>query len=392
MSLTSQFVKIGDRVTSSFQNGLYKPAEDYCDEGTRIVRINDYDNDGTKKFNSLRRVLLSEAEIERFGIQRNDILVNRVNSLSHIGKSCIVEDLEDVTVFESNMMRLRLPETSGISPEYLFIVFNSPRARDYFKKVAKPAVAQASINQEDIRSLAVHLPGLKEQGAIASLLSTWDLAIEKGERLITAKQQLLAVHRDRLQHKTPQSKRIKLHEATHESTARNGARLGRDSIMAVTKAVGMRPMKEETIAANIERYKVVRPKGFAYNPMRLNIGSIAMSPFDADILVSPDYVVFECDESKLLPGYLNHLRFSRHWTNYFENAGNGSVRVRIYYDDLAAFAFELPPVEEQERIVDFLDAVQLEIDLLKKQAEAYRRQKRGLMQKLLTGEWRVRLG
>jgi type I restriction enzyme S subunit len=49
-------------------------------------------------------------------------------------------------------------------------------------------------------------------------------------------------------------------------------------------------------------------------------------------------------------------------------------------------------LDVQKRIVDFIDAVGLEIDLLKKQAEAFRRQKRGLMQKLLTGEWRVRVG
>ena len=251
--------------------------------------------------------------------------------------------------------------------------------------------SQENLSAGLIREIEFPFPSFPDQVAIADLLSTWDAASEKTERLVAAKERRFGVLRERYLQKTRQSKRAKLQTVTRESTARNGVRLGRDAIMAVTKKVGMRSMKEETIAAGIERYKVVRPRAFAYNPMRLNIGSIAMSPFDADVLVSPDYVVFECDESRLLPGYLNHLRFSRHWTNYFENAGNGSVRVRIYYDDLSAFTFDLPPVDVQKRIVDFLDAVGLEIDLLKKQAEACRRQKRGLMQKLLTGEWRVKV-
>ena len=148
-------------------------------------------------------------------------------------------------------------------------------------------------------------------------------------------------------------------------------------------------MREETIAASVERYKIVRPRAFAYNPMRLNVGSIAMSPFDRDVLVSPDYVVFECDESKMLPGYLNHLRRTRHWSSFFDVAGSGSVRVRIYYDDLAAFTFPLPTIEEQRRVVAVLDTAAAEIDVLARYAAALRRQKRGLMQKLLTSKWRV---
>lgn len=189
--------------------------------------------------------------------------------------------------------------------------------------------------------------------------------------------------------KQKQSTRVKLKAATHESTARNGKRLGREAIMAVTKQVGMRPMREETIAAAIDRYKVVRPRAFAYNPMRLNIGSIAISSFDDDVLVSPDYVVFECDETKLLPSYLNHLRRTRLWTSHFEVAGSGGVRIRIYYDDLAAFVFPLPTLIEQERVLAVLDSAAEEIEMLERYLAALQKQKRGLMQKLLTGQWRV---
>ncbi len=159
--------------------------------------------------------------------------------------------------------------------------------------------------------------------------------------------------------------------------------------MAVTKQTGMRPMREETIAANIERYKRVPPNAFAYNPMRLNIGSIAMSRFDHKVLVSPDYVVFACDESRLIPAYLDHLRHCKAWRNHFELAGNGSVRVRIYYNDLRSFRFQLPSIEVQTRIVRLLDAASDEIELLKQQVTALQTQKRGLMQKLLTGQWRL---
>lgn len=52
----------------------------------------------------------------------------------------------------------------------------------------------------------------------------------------------------------------------------------------------------------------------------------------------------------------------------------------------------IPPLDQQKQIASILNTARREIDLLKKQAEAYRKQKRGLMQKLLTGTWRVNTG
>ena len=249
--------------------------------------------------------------------------------------------------------------------------------------------SQENLNAGLIREIGFPLPARVEQNYVAELLTNWDAAIEKTERLIAEKSRRLSHLREHHLTKPNQFTRIKLKSATRESTTRNGKRLGREAVMAVTKQVGMRPMREETISAAIDRYKVVRPHAFAYNPMRLNIGSIAISSFDDDVLVSPDYVVFECDEAKLLPGYLNHLRRTRLWASHFEAAGSGGVRIRIYYDDLAAFVFPLPPLTEQVRMLAVLDAAVAEIETLERYLAALQKQKRGLMQKLLTGQWRV---
>jgi type I restriction enzyme S subunit len=65
---------------------------------------------------------------------------------------------------------------------------------------------------------------------------------------------------------------------------------------------------------------------------------------------------------------------------------------QISIPDFMSVKIPYPPLEQQRHIAEVLNTVHQEIDLLKKQAEAYRRQKRGLMQKLLTGEWRVNQG
>jgi type I restriction enzyme S subunit len=161
--------------------------------------------------------------------------------------------------------------------------------------------------------------------------------------------------------------------------------------MGVTKADGVVPMREQTIAGDISRYKRLPPRAFAYNPMRINVGSIAMNEREDEVLVSPDYVVFACNADGLDPDYLDHLRKTSWWAHYINSGGSGSVRQRTYYDDLAALKLPLPQLDEQKAIAAVLNTARADLAATEREIEAVTLQKRGLMQKLLTGEWRVPL-
>jgi type I restriction enzyme S subunit len=324
----------------------------------------------------------------RFMLREGDFLISRSNTADKVGRVGVFRGgLADCS-YPDLMMRFR-PNRAELDARYLELYLRSDAIVAFIQKHATgTSGSMKKINRSVVESLPIVVLPIRAQSAIAGMLRDWDAGIEKTERLIAAKLGQASRVRERVIGRAA-SKHTRLRPVTRESVRRNGTALGREQIMGVTNDRGMRPMREETIASSIDRYKIVRPRAFAYNPMRLNVGSIAMSPFDRDVLVSPDYVVFECDESKLLPGYLNHLRMTRHWASFFDVAGSGSVRVRIYYDDLAAFSFPLPRIEEQHRIVELLDTAVAEIAVLTKYAQALRRQKRGLMQKLLTGQWRL---
>ena len=124
---------------------------------------------------------------------------------------------------------------------------------------------------------------------------------------------------------------VQLEDVTAESRDRNGDKLAVTSVMGVTKADGIVPMEARLIASDIARYKRVQKDWFAYNPMRLNIGSIARWRGESEILVSPDYVGFKClndDESGIDPGYLDHFRQTDAWEDFVTEGGDGSVRRR----------------------------------------------------------------
>ena len=178
---------------------------------------------------------------------------------------------------------------------------------------------------------------------------------------------------------------VLLGDVTEEGRARNGHKHLVTSVMGVTKSDGIVPMEARLISADIARYKLVQHDWFAYNPMRLNIGSIARWRGRNEILVSPDYVVFKClteSESGITPGFLDHFRQTKTWEEFVTEGGDGSVRVRIYYKDIARVALVLPPFPEQQKIAECLSSVDELIAAQARKVDALKTHKKGLMQQL----------
>jgi type I restriction enzyme S subunit len=142
------------------QNGLYVPASRYG-LGVPILRIDDYQWDASRASAELKKVDISVDDARKYGLRPNDIVLNRVNSMTHLGKALVVSERHVPAVFESNMMRLAL--MPGVSPHFIHIYLSSSLGRRLLTSNAKWAVNQASINQADVASCAVPLPPLAEQ-------------------------------------------------------------------------------------------------------------------------------------------------------------------------------------------------------------------------------------
>lgn len=143
------------------QNGLYKPASSYG-SGVPIVRIDAFYHGVITKLNSLKRLQVSYIELKRWMLHPGDVLINRVNSLEYLGKSALVPDLREPTVFESNMMRFSVDE-DVLHPRFLVEVLQSAYIRSQVLSKAKNAVNQSSINQSDVCSLKIFVPPRERQ-------------------------------------------------------------------------------------------------------------------------------------------------------------------------------------------------------------------------------------
>ena len=348
--------------------------------------------------------------------KKGDLLISRANTFDLIAACGLVDRDYPNLYLPDKLWRVVLADPRRDDMHWLKHVLNSPSVRSELKaRASGTSGSMKNISKEAFLGITVVRPDLDEQRRIAEILDCWDESIRQASALREIKvryyrglAQLLITGKHRFREFAGHPwQEVRLADVTVESSQRNGTRLSMDAVMAVTKAEGMVPMKEETIGASLDRYKVVRRDWFAYNPMRVNIGSIARWAGETDVLVSPDYVVFRCKTEAdaglfdqqdggsptplLDPSFLDHFRRSRAWEQFVAASGNGSVRVRIYFDDLGELRLRLPTLEEQKRIAAVLDTLDREISLLRSELKALKQQKKGLMQKLLTGEIRVKV-
>jgi len=147
---------------------------------------------------------------------------------------------------------------------------------------------------------------------------------------------------------------------------------------------------------SVEDYILLRRGEFAYNKgnsQRFQFGCIfKLNDYD-EALVPHVYVCFKLHD-EIDPVYLGHVfesDYLKHQLGALVKTGvrnNGLLNIRP--EEFMSVTVPIPPAQQQEFIAGTLNTARQEIDLLKSQAQAYRKQKRGLMQKLLTGLWRVK--
>ncbi len=176
---------LGTLIADGPKNGLYKASSCYG-QGTRILRIDNFYAGFIGAWSGLKRLTVDTAELSDFGLKVGDIVVNRVNSMSHLGKSALVRELPEPCVFESNMMRIRL-DVSRLLPEFGILVLTAPDGIRQLQQNAKQAVNQASINQGDVQAVIVPVPSLTEQAEIVRRVEAlFALADRIEARLATA--------------------------------------------------------------------------------------------------------------------------------------------------------------------------------------------------------------
>lgn len=327
-------------------------------------------------------------------VKAGTILVARGSgSRDLVGACVLVEKDEPRLILPDTVWVLEM--TAGCSARFLVEFLRSERGRKAIHEIARGSNGIWKISQGAF--LAMSLPPT-DPHMVATVERISELFNQVGQgmtELLEAKRilkrgvmQALLSGRQRFpQFRSRPWQLFQFGRLCEELTSRNGSTYGAESVMGVVKGVGFERMRERVRGkGDLSRYKLVPPGAFAYNPMRLNIGSIAYNDLDTTVLVSPDYVVFTARPGIAEPAYINQLRWSSYWSSFMDRAGAGSVRVRIYFSDLMRLQIPAPAIDEQRRIAGVLSLLGREVDQLERLQYLKQLQKRCLLARLFEGE------
>ena len=132
-------------------------------------------------------------------------------------------------------------------------------------------------------------------------------------------------------------------------------------MFSVTNDRGFVPQSEQfegrdMVGEDIKAYKIIHTNDFAYNPARINVGSIAMYTGEKPCMISSLYVCFKTTKEVNNEWLMQLLKTPK--MNYYYNVnGEGGVRVYLFYPNFARIRMSIPKIEEQKKIAKLLNLI-----------------------------------
>jgi type I restriction enzyme S subunit len=217
---------------------------------------------------------------------------------------------------------------------------------------------RTGLNLKLIRKIVIPLPPQAEQKNIAARLNEQMAAVAQARR--AAEEQVVLLTNlinsyFRASLETPTTRR-QLSECLVEIKKGVGRTWQEYPVIGATRA-GVAPAKEK-VGKQPERYKLVEPGTILYNPMRINIGSIAMlDDGDKPGITSPDYVVFKSKKGIIHPRWFYYWFRSPYGENFIKTLARGAVRERMLFTRLGKGEVDLPSWEIQCQVAEKLKEI-----------------------------------
>lgn len=169
-------------------------------------------------------------------------------------------------------------------------------------------------------------------------------------------------------------------------------------MFSVTNDRGFVPQSEQfegrdMVGEDIKAYKIIHTNDFAYNPARINVGSIAMYTGEKPCMISSLYVCFKTAKEVNNEWLMQLLKTPK--MNYYYNVnGEGGVRVYLFYPNFARIKMSIPKIEEQKKIAKLLNLLDERIATQSKIIDKLQTLIRGISNKLLNTDYgkKTRLG
>jgi type I restriction enzyme S subunit len=375
----------------------------HCDGGVPVIKVKDIAQGSVRSTGILQTSPEIDAKYKRSRLRDGDILLSIRGTVGRLGIVPKVLTGANITQ-DTARIRISCPEMRS----YIYQALQSGALRS---QIRGHVVGQAvkGINIRDVKRLKLLLPVEgRAQSYIAELLSTQDAVIQKTEQLIAAKERHYSHELSRLisrgRHPHARTGDIAeevsshnrggrygvlaefLTESREPDTERNPAK--RLTVRLHLQGVEARPVRG-TESDGATAYFRRRAGQLIYGKQNIFRGAIGIIPPALDGYSStqdlPAFDIADGVDPKWLYFWLSRKKFYAS----LEALAAGSGSKRLHPEEFFRIRIYLPDHAIQTAVAGYLGALREEIDLLGQFVEALKTQKRGLMQKLLTGKWRL---
>ncbi|PKO11856.1 MAG: hypothetical protein CVU39_27050 [Chloroflexi bacterium HGW-Chloroflexi-10] len=371
-----------------------------------VIRNTNFTSTGEIDYSDIAYLNVEVNKFRERRLIKGDIIIERSGGgpKQPVGRVVKFNKTEGDFSFSNFTSMVRIQKPDLLFPQFAFYVLLEVYQSGKTKNIERRTTGIRNLDFSLYKKLAKFpLIPIFEQQYICNVLSAWDRAIERVQRLIEAKQQ----QKDQLvlqllsgQKRFPgfqdEWKQVRLGTFLHPKFRKvvkpDGAYL-RLGIRSHGKGTFTSVVDDpETIA--LTHLFQARKDDLIVNITFAWEGAIALVGPDGDgALVSHRFPTYVFDTSKMLPEYFKHLMVTdRFFYELVLISPGGAGRNRVMNKgDFLKITVTIPGVEEQKKIASVLGGMDEQIALLKKYLEKLKEQKKGLMQKLLTGEIRVKV-
>lgn len=381
--------KLGELL--DFKNGINFRANDTGEE-ILMVGVGDFKDNFIINENQLSPIKVTSIN-EDYLMQNGDFVFVRSNGNKElIGRVLYAKNITKKVTHSGFTIRARKRSNLVLS-EYCATYCSSDLLKRQFM-VKGGGSNINNLNQKLLSDIEIKIPTLPEQKKILKILNTWNDAIDLKQKLIVQKKeqkkglmQKLLTGEVRLPGFHEEWRRRKIGELITESRV---VAEEPDLDKRITVRLNLKGVQKREVSA-VEKKgattQYVRKAGqFIYGKQNLHKGAIGIIPKELDgFQSSSDIPAFDFNSG--IDKHWFFYYFSREsFYTYLEVISTGTGSKRINPKDLFQVKINVPPFEEQQHISNILSCQDEEINLLEKELEELRQQKKGLMQLLLTGK------
>ena len=262
---------------------------------------------------------------------------------------------------------------------YKGYAFASPLFHNQIRRIAQGTKIY-SISSKNFAECYIGIPSKDEQSKIARLLALIDSRIATQNKIIEDLKKLKVAIIEKVFSENKCN--CKIGDVISQISHRNRSKK-ETNILSVSNKWGFVEQSEQfedriVASEDITNYKIVRINDFAYNPARINVGSIARLKRYESGIVSPMYICFH-SQNALLPEYLELFFYTQYFKHEMYKRLEGSVRLCLSFEGLTNIPIFIPEITTQREISIKVNSIETKIGIEETYLNALKDQKQYLL-------------